>query len=188
MADQNKASDGPHPFSPAAFDPKNLPDFETEFISQDDLDRFEQALNAPDTNSVTALNDWRPVHQRVKRKSWKAKKKSPTSKPRRTKDETREGFVYTVLKWPLLLVVLAWIIGLGIAYLFTRFYVWAYEHLVTWRGRRERLRRKLRSTSSYGDWVKAAKELDAHLGNDKWKTVEPYAYSSGHIGRRRRRN
>lgn len=46
---------------------------------------FEKVVNAPDTtveDFITALNDWRPVNQKIRRKK---------RKPRRGKDETREG-------------------------------------------------------------------------------------------------
>lgn len=58
----------------------------------------------------------------------------------------------------------------------TRFYIAQYEYWVTWRGRREALRRKLRSTSSYADWCTAAKELDTYLGADAWKADEAFDY------------
>lgn len=58
----------------------------------------------------------------------------------------------------------------------TRFYISQYEYWVTWRGRREALRRKLRSTVTYNDWKSAAKELDTYLGADAWKTDEVFAY------------
>ena len=135
-------------FPKSSFDPSKLPDFDTEFIDQADLDEFAKALNAPDqTSPVIALNDWRPVHHRVKRKRLKSRKK-----PRRTKDETREGFVYSILKWPLLLVVSGWIILLACSYLATRLYIHGYERLVTWRGERQRLRQILQSKSNYHDW------------------------------------
>lgn len=47
---------------------------------------------------------------------------------------------------------------------------------MAWRGERERLRRKLRATSNYSDWVKAAEQMDKFLGNDKWKVDDEYAY------------
>src|SRR5438045_7759560 len=94
----------------------------------------------------------------------------------RGKDETREGFVYTLLKWPLLGVVLVWIVMLGTLYLLTRLYVFLYEHLVTWRGTREKLRRKLRAADTYEQWKEAAAELDAFLGNEKWKKEDEYVY------------
>ena len=159
-------------FPKSSFDPSTLPDFDTEFIDQADIDEFAKALNAPDqTSPVIALNDWRPVHQRVKRKRLKSRKK-----PRRTKDETREGFVYSILKWPLLLVVSGWIMLLACSYLITRLYIYGYERLVTWRGQRQRLRRILRSKTNYHDWRIAAQNLDDYLGNEHWKQTDNYAY------------
>jgi predicted acylesterase/phospholipase RssA len=182
MADISSKSDGPSPFDPVAFDFTKLPDYDNDFVNPDDIQAFENALNAPDPSPsqddlsaflqdqtpqfITALNDWRPVRQRVRKRRV----------PKRGTDETREGYLYGLLKWPLLLTVLGWILFLGISYLFTRFYIFLYEHLVTWRGRREVLRKSLRNQSSYEEWVKAATKLDAYLGNDRWKTTEEYAY------------
>ncbi len=160
-------------FFPSAFDPSILPDYDHEFISKDDLEEFAKALNAPETSPVIALNDWRPVRQRVKRRGTPKRKKKA---PRRTKDETREGFVYALLKWPLLLVVVGWIIGLGLSYLVTRLYIWGYERGITWRGRRQKLRHNIRSKTTYDEWKTAAKELDDHLGNEVWKETDDYAY------------
>ena len=94
----------------------------------------------------------------------------------RSTDETREGFVYAILKWPLLVFVFGWIIFLFIAYNLTRLYIYAYERFVSWTGRRQTLRRQLQSSNSYDEWVSAAKALDAYLGNDSWKTHSDYAY------------
>ena len=161
-------------FPKSSFDPSTLPDFDTEFIDKADIDEFAKALNAPDqTSPVIALNDWRPVHQRIKRKGLKSRK---SKKPRRTKDETREGFVYSILKWPLLFVVSGWIILLACSYLITRLYIHGYERLVTWRGQRQRLRRILRSKTNYIDWRIAAQNLDEYLGNEQWKQTDDYAY------------
>ena len=109
-------------FPQEAFDASTLPDFHQEFLDGADLEQFAKALNAPESSPVIALNDWRPVRQRVKRKRTRSRKK-----PRRTKDETREGFVYSILKWPLLLLVFGWIVFLGLSYLLIRTYIWAYE-------------------------------------------------------------
>ena len=158
-------------FPKSAFDPTAIPDFDTEFMNKADLEEFAKALSAPESSPVIALNDWRPVRQRVKRKRTRQRKK-----PRRTTDETREGFVYTILKWPLFLIVSGWILFLSASYLLTRTYIWAYERLVTWRGQRQRLRRNLRSKTNYKDWRIAAQELDNHLGNEQWKETDDYAY------------
>jgi predicted acylesterase/phospholipase RssA len=185
MADEKRVSDGPAPYSSTAFDFTQLPDFDNDFVNPADFDEFVKALAAPEPSPstddltspapepqrrFTALNDWRPVHQRVRRRK---KSKAP---PRRGKDETREGFVYVLLKWPLLLVVLGWLLFLSIAYVLTRFYIYLYEHWVTWRGTRNRLRQQLQNTATYEDWVKRANELDTHLGNDAWKTKPEYDY------------
>ncbi|KAH9223815.1 acyl transferase/acyl hydrolase/lysophospholipase [Leptodontidium sp. 2 PMI_412] len=132
---------------------------------------------------ITAQSDWAPVNPvrlNSSSKGKKAKGSTGKSKSRRKKqrssDETREGYLYTLLKWPLLGIVSAWVAGLGISYLWTRLYIWLYEHFVAWRGKRERLRRKLHATTNYADWVVEARELDGFLGNEKWKDEDEYAY------------
>ena len=49
---------------------------------------------------------------------------------------------------------------------------------------RRRLRRALRSAQSYQDWTAAALALDRHLGLDKWKKEEKYAYYDHALVRR----
>lgn len=157
--------------SPASvYDPFSIPDFDNDFISQDDLDEFAKALSAPEATSVTALNDWRPIHQKVRRTKTRRKTRN------RTTDETREGHLYQILKYPLLVGVLGWILVLSIAYTFTRLYIYSYEHFVTWTGRREKLRRNLQTAATYDAWASAAEELDIFLGNQKWKRQPEYAY------------
>ena len=194
MADIKKETDGPSPDSISGFDLTQLPDYNNDFIAQEDLDEFAKALAAPETSPstedltassqpprtfITALNDWRPIHQKVRRRRKHSKKP-----PQRGKDETREGFVYILLKWPLLIVVFGWLIFLGISYVFTRLYIYLYEHWVTWRGTRQRLRQQLQNAMSYEDWVQASKELDTYLGNDEWKSSDEYAYYDSKTVRR----
>ena len=185
MADVKKESDGPEPYSSAAFDFTQLPDYDNDFVNDADFIEFAKALTAPETSPstedltapqpdvphhFTAQNDWRPVHQRVR------KRKKSKIAPRRGKDETREGFVYVLLKWPLLLIVLGWLLFLSIAYVFTRFYIYLYEQWVTWRGTRNRLRQQLQNAITYEEWIRSAKELDTYLGSDIWKEKPEYAY------------
>lgn len=172
MADLSKKTNGISPDESAGFDPWNLPGYQHQFIEQADLEAFAQALYDPESSLVTALNDWKPVQQRVQKRGTKGKRR--TSK--RGRDEIREGFVYNLLKWPLLAAALIWISGLGAAYLITRFYIWSYEHLFTWTGERKKLRQTLRSQTNYTDWVRAAKKLDAFLGTELWKSDDDYAY------------
>jgi hypothetical protein len=230
-------------FPAEAFDPSFLPDIDYEFLSSEDLEAFEKALQVPDPlqspgaddvatsprspkssfsvnitkrNSqaestledeaamatagagapasaggeltsptfITAQNDWAPVNPQLyrgnergsKRRRKGAKKAVEGILGTRTKDETREGYFYQVSKWPLLFFVVAWLIGLGLAYLSTRWYIWLYEHFFTWRGDRETLRRKMRKTSNYRDWVVAAKDLDTYLGRQSWREENDFAY------------
>jgi len=184
MADTDQRTDGPANTDTAAWDFHSLPDWDNDFVNEDDIIEFAKALSAPENSPsvddltnpdyqpppslfITALNDWRPVRQRVRRK------RIP---PRRGKDETREGYLYGLLKWPLLFSIFGWIVCLGISYLLTRLYIYLYEQFVTWRGRRERLRSVLRRSTNYEDWIKGAEGLDAFLGNDKWKKSDDYAY------------
>lgn len=128
---------------------------------------------------ISSKNDWAPVHERVRRKgrSGKTGKKARIRTGlMRTTDETREGYLYSLLKWPMLLVVVFWVCGLGISYLSTRLYIWLYEHFVAWRGTRNKLRKRMQATTNYADWVKVAKEMDAFIGNDRWKEEDEFAY------------
>lgn len=186
MADIKKETDGPTPYSPAGFDFDQLPDAHNDFINEADFVEFTKALQAPENSPsaeditlpqpeprkfITALNDWRPIHQRVRRKRKHSKKP-----PRRGKDETREGFFYGVLKWPFLFGVFTWLAVLSIGYVLTRFYIYTYEHWVTWRGRRQRFRAQLQAAKTYEEWIQGAQELDTYLHNDEWKENPDYAY------------
>ncbi|KAJ8133044.1 hypothetical protein O1611_g582 [Lasiodiplodia mahajangana] len=132
-----------------------------------------QSNGAQSSMFITAQNDWAPVNEKPKHRR---RKRKQISIGRRTIDETREGYLYGLLKWPFLISVVLWIIGLGAAYLATRFYIYLYEHYIAWTGRREKLRRAMRVSNNYRDWVHAAKEMDAYLGNEDWKEENEYAY------------
>lgn len=153
-----------------SYDPFTLPDYDVDFISSKDLEQFARALTAPQTEPVTALNDWRPINQKVRRPRLGRKAS------KRRKDEIREGFVYTLLRFPLLAIVFGWIVFLFIAYNITRLYIYAYEHFVTWTGRRETIRRRLQQASSYEEWCLEAQKLDEWLGNEEWKRNDAYSY------------
>ena len=153
-------------YSDASFNPSNIPDIDVEFIKDSELAAFAKALQAPEISKISSPNEWQPVHSRTR-----GRKNS-----KRSKDETREGYVYNILKWPLFLLVLIWILALGLSYFILRLYVWGYERYFTWRGQRQKLRQALRSTRSYEDWKKAAKDLDVHLGIEQWKSSDDFAY------------
>jgi predicted acylesterase/phospholipase RssA len=172
MMTNGRTKDSTAPVEDRSYDPYALPDFENDFVGRTDLEAFANALTAPTTEPVTALNDWGPVHQKVKRNRVRRK---PARKSR-SKDETREGFVYSILYYPLLFIVCGWIVFLFVIYNLTRFYIYAYEHAFSWTGQREVLRRQLQRANSYDEWQAAAQHLDEYLGNEEWKQTDPYSY------------
>ena len=195
MADDEKSTDGPSISEASAWDYHRLPDWDNDFYNEHDIISFASALSAPETSPseedllnpkkpnvefITALNDWRPVHKTVRGKQRSItpsnRKTKRRKKPRRGKDETREGLTYTLVKWPLLIFVLGWVVFLGISYSLTRLYIHLYEHYITWRGKRNKLRKSLREQTSYKDWKEIAQDLDHHLGTDTWKEDNEYAY------------
>lgn len=203
MADEKKSTDGPTTATPSAWDYTQLPDWDNDFYSEDDILAFASALSAPELATspseddllnpkrqnvefITALNDWRPVRQSVrhKRHASSSRKTKRRKKPRRGKDETREGWTYNLFKWPMLLFVLGWLLFLSGAYLLTRLYIYLYEQYVTWRGKRDRLRKSVRKQTSYKDWIAAARELDTFLGNDEWKEDPENSYYDARTIRR----
>ncbi|KAK4247722.1 acyl transferase/acyl hydrolase/lysophospholipase [Corynascus novoguineensis] len=135
----------------------------------------------PSTSSmfISARNDWAPVHEKVRRNrnsGAQSARKTRSKKKARSKDETREGYFYSILKWPLLLIVGSWLLGLSLMYLATRVYISLYEQLIAWRGQKERLRRAMRSTYRYRDWAVVARQMDEFLGNGRWKEQDEFAY------------
>lgn len=165
----------------AITDVSQLPDWNETFINPDDIAAFTAAIHAPpdpassqrtqNTNLISAHNDWHPIHQRIRRPR---PRRSTTLSSRR--DEAREGFVYTLLKYPLLILVAGWLAVLSLLYALTRFYISQYEYWVTWRGERKRLRDRLRRAETYEQWCEAAAQLDRFLGSEKWKEVDEFAY------------
>ncbi|KAG5951519.1 hypothetical protein E4U53_002916 [Claviceps sorghi] len=142
----------------------------------------------------TAQNDWAPISPKLYKKRQRSSKSGRRRKGAskavegllgtRTKDETREGYLYQLSKWPLLIFVFAWLAGLALAYLLTRWYIWVYEHFFAWRGRRRLLRRNMREASTYREWVAAARELDAFLGRQTWREENKFAYYDSKTVRR----
>ena len=153
----------------------NCADYEEESIQDSDLNDFAKALNAPESSGFISLNDWKPIYKRVRRHV-PARRYGKKRKAQRSKDETREGFVYMFFKWPLLIIVVGWVLVLSSLYFTIRLYIASYETLITWRGRRQGLRTDLRSKGTYLEWRDAAQQLDRHLGNEQWKQAPQYAY------------
>ena len=118
-----------------------------DFANDEGILAFGEALAAPDFGPseedllnprkpiefITVLNDWKPVRRSVResqaQRNGKRKLKR-LKKLRRGKDETREGWTYPFVKWPLLTLAMGWLLFLTALYLLTRFYIFAYERFV----------------------------------------------------------
>ncbi|KAK6351490.1 hypothetical protein TWF718_004650 [Orbilia javanica] len=164
MASNDTVTDASEPYAAHEYPPE----FVVDYSNKKHIDQFAQVLNAPPSAPdvfISAESDWKPIRQRVGKRRRKSRK-----------DETREGFSYALFSWPLLLLVFGWILFLGFLYFLTRIYIWLYEHFVTHRGKRQRLRLALRKSRNYDEWKVAAQELDRYLGADEWREADEFSY------------
>lgn len=108
---------------------------------------------------ISAVSDFAPIRERTSRR------------PARGAQDTgrREGLIYSMLRWPLLLAIFL-VIGLEFAaYVLTRQIVNVVEWLVAHRGRKGVLRRQMRNAKDFQTWKDTALELDDHMEHDAWK-------------------
>lgn len=119
--------------------------------------------NAGPVEKITSQNDWGPVHTKV-----------VSSKDKR--DEYFQSWSYKLLRFPILIPILTWLFVLMIAYVLLRMYIALYEYFFRWRGRRRKLRRALRESKNYNEWVDNATKLDHELGLDTWRQKEHFYY------------
>ncbi|KAK6205341.1 acyl transferase/acyl hydrolase/lysophospholipase [Scheffersomyces amazonensis] len=169
---------------------------EAESIAVADMDKNSLSVTPlvkPDL--ITSKNDWFPLtnvtsspasrrHSRTtpRRKSTNGKRKSLSSSTpqvstfRNLRNEFRSSASYTILRWPLLTILIIFIIILGAIYLSIRLYVALSEYYFTWTGKRKRLRDKLRGSTSYQEWKYNALELDKYLNLDKWSDNPKFSY------------
>ncbi|EPS38684.1 hypothetical protein H072_7540 [Dactylellina haptotyla CBS 200.50] len=163
-ADHEPVTDASEPYAANEYPPE----FVKDYTNKKHIEQFAQILTAPPTAPdvfISAESDWKPIRQRVGKRRRKSRK-----------DETREGYGYALFSWPLLLVVFGWILFLGLLYFLTRIYIWLYEHFITHRGKRQRLRLALRRARNYEEWRIAAQDLDAYLGADEWRETDEFSY------------
>lgn len=92
------------------------------------------------------------------------------------RDEIGEGIGFWLMRWPALFFIGMWLLFLTAIYASVRVFVAGYENILTWRGRRAKLRKVLRSARTYEQWVQAAKDLDVELGNAEWRENPKFGY------------
>ncbi|KAG8690629.1 hypothetical protein FRC11_010298, partial [Ceratobasidium sp. 423] len=158
-----------------------------DYINEDHILAFAKALEAdeltalPDDSSpsipgtprpahaerirkVSALSDFAPINQRVKRR------RRGLLPPR------RRELLYHIVRWPLLGLLFLVIFFEFYAYVWIRQCVNALEWLLAWRGKKGKLRANLRQAQTYEEWKEAARVMDEYLGFEGWKQVDEDPY------------
>lgn len=134
---------------------------------------------------ITSKSDWYPVHTPMKnpfklsddkRKSRSKKRKAAKSKLETVTNEFRKSASYTLLRWPILVFIVMWMVFLCSIYVTIRAFVALLEYYLTWVGQRKRLRDKLRTSTTYPEWIENALALDHYLNLDKWSLNPRFSY------------
>ncbi|CAN3377245.1 hypothetical protein DIURU_003504 [Diutina rugosa] len=137
----------------------------------DDLEQVSSSESASPQSRISRIisrSDWAPLRPRVKRKAKAATK--------RLRNEFRSSASYHLLRWPLLVIILLWILLLCIIYSAIRVYVALSEYFFTWVGYQKQLRDQMRSSKTFGEWKATALELDNYLRYDKWSFNPRFSY------------
>ncbi|KAI8086550.1 acyl transferase/acyl hydrolase/lysophospholipase [Halteromyces radiatus] len=156
---------------------KPPPEFSLEHVNQDHVADFLQALsqdplgqNDSGPEYISASSELVPPLRSIKPRRDKKKKKK--------QDDigTPKGISHTLLKYPFILVIGSIMFVELVLYLGLRQTVRIWESLFSWRGRRRILRNHLRSSTSYEEWCRAAKDLDNYMNKEEWKSTPAYGY------------
>ncbi|TIA98977.1 hypothetical protein E3P77_03727 [Wallemia ichthyophaga] len=132
-----------------------------DYIDQSHIQAFRLALSQIDSidedTRISALSDFAPVHERVKR---------------RRKPKVSSGFSwgYTTIRYPLLIILFFTITIEFIFYVSVRQIVNLWEWAIQHRGKSAVIRQKMRNATNFHDWKKAAVEMDHYLDLEKWKS------------------
>ncbi|KAI8328819.1 acyl transferase/acyl hydrolase/lysophospholipase [Chlamydoabsidia padenii] len=151
-------------------------EFTLEHVNQVHVNDFLKALacdphTQPDSGPehISASSELLPPLRPSKR-SIKSKK--------RKQDEmgTPKGISHTLLKYPLIAFIGSIMFVELVFYLGLRQVVRIWENLISWRGKRRRLRTHLRNSTTFEEWCAAAKNLDDHMKMEEWKLTPAYGY------------
>ncbi|KAL9936950.1 hypothetical protein V8E36_004185 [Tilletia maclaganii] len=111
---------------------------------------------------ISAASDFAPVHERVQKRSRRGSRRSIDT-------GGREGLLYKLLRFPLLVCIFL-VIGFEFAlYVLVRQMVNIVEYLIAFRGQKGQLRKRLRAAQTWEEWKTTALELDNFLGLQRWK-------------------
>lgn len=128
------------------------------------------------SSSTGAYTSGRSGHRSKKKKSLTKSGDNKKIFSKMLRNEFRSSATYTLLRWPILILVLSWMLFLTWCYMWIRAYVALSEYFLTWVGKRRVIRDKLRRSTNYEEWVETAKELDEFLHLDKWSKNPKFLY------------
>ncbi|KAI3622887.1 hypothetical protein CBS14141_004220 [Malassezia furfur] len=168
--------------------PRGEPELERDYVNWDDVEAFARAMETegetgtllpqPDADvrdqramRISAASDFAPIHEKV------AKGEGDRNVKLRSVDRgIPEGIMYYALRWPMLLLVCWLIFSEFLLYVFIRQVVNMIEVTISWRGHAGTLRKRMRSAHTYGEWKRAALELDRYRDHNAWKAKDSSAY------------
>ncbi|KAF9906337.1 hypothetical protein EC991_000738 [Linnemannia zychae] len=161
-----------------------IPEFELSFVNEEHMQAFRHALDdsvlsESSAELISAVTDFIPVQQ------------APLSNKRKQHRSQRRkynGYSYTLLRVPLMALIFGIIAVEMWMYVCIRQIVNMWEYFVTWRGRRNQLRKDLRNATTYGEWKAAAQRLDTYMKKDEWKNDPDFGYYDYNLLSRVNRN
>ncbi|KAF9106989.1 hypothetical protein BGX29_007812 [Mortierella sp. GBA35] len=158
-----------------------VPEFEQSFVNEDHMETFRHALedsvnSESSAELISAVTDFIPVQQ------------TPTTKRQQRMPRRYNGYSYTLLRVPLMALIFGIIAVEMWMYVCIRQIVNLWEYFVTWRGRRNHLRKDLRNATTYGAWKAAAQTLDTYMNKDEWKNDPDFGYYDYNLLSRVNRN
>ncbi|KAI8889655.1 patatin-domain-containing protein [Backusella circina FSU 941] len=162
----------------------NTNPLDIEYVDETHVSDFAKALRFDplDTNSdsfnvaepISAWTDALPARSvgpksvKLSRKSRKKLREQEAAKPK--------GLSYSILRYPLIMIIGFILLVELLAYISLRQIVRIWENLFSWRGKKRKLRDNLRASTTYKEWCDAADALDKYMHKDEWKQSIPYAY------------
>ncbi|GME74144.1 unnamed protein product [[Candida] boidinii] len=137
---------------------------------------------------ISSQSDWTPIYSQAKKNTNNGTSKTSASfskndmSIKNVKKKLKEldfnvfqsGWTFILLRYPALILILMWMFILSILYFLVRLYIAFFESFFTWTGERRKLRDELRNATSYEEWISHAKNLDKHLGFDKWRKEDRF--------------
>ncbi|KAF7432968.1 hypothetical protein PC9H_004912 [Pleurotus ostreatus] len=174
---------------------RRVPDIETDYVNEAHIQTFAAALNSPDdiwdasvpgtptpqaqsrVRKVSALSDFAPINIRIRKR-----------KRRDRVHGKRQDWLFLLLRWPLLFFIFLFIAGEFSLYVLIRQLVNTKEWISAWRGKKGAMRKRLRASSSYEEWIAGAKTLDEYLKFDDWKKVDEDPYYDWKLVRKVKRS